>query len=81
MDTWRLQIQQELTKKGMTQRQFCRRTGIYQSELNSIINKNRSLSMKVALALELYFIKTAEYWLNCQIKEQIKTAKNNDGRF
>ncbi len=81
MKDWRKQIDEEIRKKGMNQRQFCKRTGVYISELNTIINKDRPLSLKVALALELYFVKTAEYWLNSQLKEQIKTAKNNDGRF
>lgn len=81
MKDWRKEISEEITKKGMNQRQFCKRTGVYHSELNTVINKGRPISLKLALALELYFIKTAEYWLNCQLKERIKTAKIEDGRF
>lgn len=81
MKNWREEIQERIAKKGMTQRQFCRRTGIQVSELNIVINKDRGLSLKIALALELYLIKTAEYWLTCQLKEQIKEAKLKDKRF
>ena len=81
MKDWRQQISDEIAKKGMSQRQFCKRTGVHNSELSYIISKDRSLSVKVALALELYLIRTAEYWMNCQLKEQIKIAKEKDGRF
>jgi len=79
--SWRKEIKEAVQRKGMTQRQFCKRTGIHLNEYNTIINKDRSLSIKVALALEMYNIRTAYYWLNRQTKEQLKTAKINDDRF
>lgn len=78
---WRKQIKESVQRTGMTQRQFCKRTGIHLNEFNTIVNKDRSLSVKVALALEMFNIRTAYFWLNCQLKEQIKTAKNEDSRF
>lgn len=78
---WQDELKQILDKKNITQRQFCNRTGVYQSEFNNIINKKRPLSMKVALMLEFLFIKTAKYWLTKQLEEDIKIAKREDGRF
>lgn len=74
---WRDNIVSEISEKGYTQRSFCRVTGLYPSELNNIIKKNRSLSIKVALALENEGIKTAEYWLTLQLKEQIEYSKKS----
>jgi len=80
-DLWRKEILKEIDKKGISQRQFCKRTGISPPELSIVINKERGLTIKIALALEFLFIKTADYWLGCQLKEQIKAAKKKDGRF
>lgn len=78
---WRKQIKESVQRKGMTQRQFCKRAGLHLNEYNTIVNKDRNLSVKVALALEMFNVRTAYFWLNCQLKEQIKTAKNEDCRF
>lgn len=81
MKNWRAEIRTEIESKGITQMDFCKRAGIHASELNTVINKYRPLSVKLALMLELYFIKTAEYWLTQQIKGQIEDAKKEDTRF
>ncbi len=78
---WQDELKQTLDKKKITQRQFCKRTGVHFSEFNNIINKKRPLSMKVALMLEFLFVKTAKYWLTRQLEEDIKIAKRDDGRF
>lgn len=78
---WRLELKNELESKNITQSQFCKRTGIYRGEFNNVLKGKRPLSMKHALMLEFLFIKTAEYWLTRQLIDNIKIAKQKDGRF
>jgi plasmid maintenance system antidote protein VapI len=75
---WRRKIEKEIEVKGISQRTFCKLTGVYPSELNNVIHKNRSLSIKIALALEIMEIRTAKYWLSKQLKEQIRNVKNGN---
>lgn len=75
------EIQKELDKKGISQREFCKRSGMVPSHLNYVINGQRKINVRVSILLELFFIKTASYWMQKLIEEEIKTAKEEDGRF
>jgi len=75
------EIQKELDKKGLSQREFCKRADMIPSHLNYIINGQRKINVRVAILLELYFIKTASYWMQKLLEEEIKEAKEKDGRF
>jgi len=56
--------------RGISQRGFCKRTGVSTVELNEFFKGKRLLSMKMAFGLEFLYIKTADYWLTVQVKEQ-----------
>lgn len=75
------EIESELKKKGISQASICKRADIYPSLLSNIISGERKLDVKTAIKLELFFIKTASYWLSIQLYEEIKQAKKEDGRF
>jgi plasmid maintenance system antidote protein VapI len=75
------EIESELKKKGISQATICKRADIYPSLLSNIIAGERRLDIKTAIKLELFFIKTANYWLIKQLEEDIKAAKVEDGRF
>ena len=78
---WREEIKTKMISRGVSQRQLAKRLGMSHVEISNMINGKRPMSLRFALGLEFVFIKTAEYWLTCQLKERIAIAKANDGRF
>lgn len=75
------EILHELKLKGISQADICKRADIYHGMFSNILNGKRRLDIKTAIKLEVFFIKTANYWLQKQLEEDIKKAKLEDGRF
>ena len=74
-------LQIEITQRGITQRVLAKRTKTAHSEINNVIKGNRTMSLRLALELEILFIKDAKFWLTIQLNQQIVKAKSKDVRF
>ena len=67
-------IRDELKERGMTQKQLAMDTGIKPSVISETINGKRSVSVKMAAALERVLGIPAEYWLNLQSQFDLDSA-------
>ena len=68
-------IRDEIKERGMTQKALAAKTGIKPSVLSEIINGKRSVSIKVAVALESALGIPAEIWMNLQTQYDLDSAK------
>ena len=75
MKTWRIEIGRLIDKTGLSRREFCKENKIHHSELSYVINGDRNISVKLAVALEGGEIRAAEYWLGKQMRENIITEE------
>ena len=67
-------IKDELKDRGMTQKQLAEVAGIKPSVLSETINGKRSVSLKVAVALEKTLGIPADIWMNLQAQYDLDTA-------
>lgn len=67
-------IKDELLEREMTQKELAEKSGIKTSVLCEIINGKRSISVKVAQALEKALDIPAEIWLNMQTQYKLDLA-------
>ena len=75
-------IKDELKARGMTQKQLADETGIKPSVLSETINGKRSISLKVAAALEKVLDIPADMWMNMQTQYELDKANiaSRDGQ-
>ncbi|MBQ6186672.1 MAG: HigA family addiction module antidote protein [Prevotella sp.] len=67
-------IKDELTERGMTQKQLSEMTGIKQSVLSETINGKRNISLNIAVALEKALDIPADVWMNLQTNYKLDSA-------
>ncbi|MBQ7221981.1 MAG: HigA family addiction module antidote protein [Bacteroidales bacterium] len=68
-------IKDELTARGITQKQLAQDSGISPSVLSETINGKRDVTLNMAIALEKTLDIPAEIWMNLQTKYVIDSAK------
>ena len=76
-------IKDELSERGMTQKQLAEMTGIKRSVLSETINGKRSVSINMAVALEKALCIPADIWMNMQTQydlDKANIAKREDMR-
>lgn len=74
---WRKELEKSITDLNMSYREFGSESKIIYSELSNIVKGSRGLSVKSAVKLERFGLKTAKYWLDKQTIELIEYEKNN----
>ena len=67
-------IKDELKERGMTQKQLAAETGIKASVLSETINRKRSVSLSVAVALEKALDIPADIWMSMQTQYDLDSA-------
>jgi plasmid maintenance system antidote protein VapI len=73
---WRKELEKSITDLNMSYREFGSESKIIYSELSNIVKGSRGLSVKSAVKLERFGLKTAKYWLDKQTVESIYNEKN-----
>jgi addiction module HigA family antidote len=70
-------IREELSSRGVTQKDFAAQTGLSRSVLSDILNARRSVNIEYALLFEAALGIEAEFWLNMQNRYDMIKAKRN----
>ncbi len=68
-------IQDELTARGMTQKELAKVMGLNPTFLNEIIKAKRPVTADIAILLEEIFEIPADYWLRFQYQYEIDKAR------
>lgn len=66
-----------LVEYGLTQNQLARAIGISPNRIAEIVNDRRRITADTALRLGLFFGNSAEFWLNLQMRHDLKLARRN----
>jgi addiction module HigA family antidote len=64
-----------LTEYNLSQSQLARAIGISPNRIAEIINNRRRITADTALRLSLYFGNSAEFWMNLQVRHDLKLAR------
>ncbi|MBR5037712.1 MAG: HigA family addiction module antidote protein [Prevotella sp.] len=71
-------IKDELSERGMSQKQLAEMTGIKRSVLSETINGKRSVSLNMAVALEKALCIPADIWMNMQTQYDLDMVNINE---
>ena len=69
-----------LLPMGISQSQLAKDLSVPPNRINQIINGKREITADTALRLGKYFGIEPEFWLNLQVRFNIKSAKNKAGK-
>jgi HTH-type transcriptional regulator/antitoxin HigA len=61
---------------GLSQRELASKIDVSHSLLNNILNGSRNINLNIALSLEAYGFKKAEFWMTQQMKYSLNLAKS-----
>ena len=64
-----------LVKYGLSQNQLARAIGISPNRIAGIVNNRGPIAADTALRLGLYFGNSPEFWLNLQMRHDLKLAR------
>lgn len=68
-------LKDELTDRGMSQKEFVELSGISQTQLNEILESSRGIDKNIASAIGMAFKMDAVLWLNLQNNYEADIAK------
>ncbi len=72
-------LEEFLEPMGISRAQLARDIGVPPNRISQIINGKREISADTALRLGVYFDIEPEFWLNLQIRYNLKIAKERAG--
>ena len=64
-----------LAEYGLSQNQLARTIGISPNRIAEIVNNRRRITADTALRLGLYFGNSPEFWMNLQVRYDLKLAR------
>jgi len=70
-------LQQELTKRWLTQKQFATMIGKKISEVNELIKGKRNITVQRDILLSIIFYHPEQKWIKLQIDYDYQTTKAN----
>src|SRR3954464_15296146 len=66
-----------LAPYALSQNQLAKAIGISPNRIAEIVNNRRRITADTALRLGLYFVNSAEFWMNLQAHYDLKIARKN----
>ena len=73
-------LEEFLEPMGISQAKLARDINVPPNRINQIINGKREISTDTALRLSKYFNIEPEFWLNLQVRFNIKITKEKTGK-
>lgn len=65
---------------GLSQNSLARDLGVNPARIHDIVHGRRGISAETALRLAAYFQTSAEFWINLQVRYDLKMAERAHGR-
>ncbi len=73
-------VDEFLTPLGVTQQQLADAMGMSRKTINELCNNRRSITVDTALMLAKALGNTADFWMNCQWRNDLWSALNTPKR-
>jgi addiction module HigA family antidote len=73
-------LAEELKELGMSAAELARKLGVPTNRVTAVLNGQRAITGDTALRLAHFFGTTAEFWLNLQIRYELRLAQQKVGK-